>query len=70
MLITASYAVPPLEMLLAMNLLWVRPLSVRWKESLRSPTIGRFLEFLEHRDAGCVPVNSRTARRWYATLCA
>ena len=70
MLITASYAVPPLEVLIAMNLFWVRPLSVRWMESLRNPTIGRFLEFLEHEDVGCVPVNSRIARRWYAALCA
>ncbi len=69
MLIADSYAIPSFEILVAMNLLWVRPLPVRWKESLRSPTVGRRLEFLEHQDVGCVPINSRTARRWYATLC-
>jgi len=69
MLITPSYAVPSLEILAARNLIWVRPLPMRWRDSLRNPTVGRRLEFLEHYDMGCVPIYSRAARRWYTKLC-
>ena len=58
-----SFEAPPLEMLFLSGLVWVRPVIRKWERTLRNPTVGTLVEFLYHRDIGCMRVDSREARK-------
>ena len=63
-----SENVPPISVLMAMNLKWVRRYHRDWISTLRNPTVGCMLEFLRHRDVDCVHVRSPAARKLFTTL--
>jgi len=55
--------------LMIMRLIWVRPVIRPWAATLRNPTTGRLVEFLQYQDVGCVLVDSPKGRRLLRRLC-
>ena len=58
-----TYEAPTLDVLFAAGLVWVRPVMRKWERTLRNPTVGTLVEFLYHRDIGCMRIESREARK-------
>ena len=48
---------------------WVRIVPRAWTETLRTPTVGRRLEFSLGWQPGAVLVSSSQGRRWLWSLC-
>ena len=66
---SAELTVSRVEDLVADGYQWVRVVSRPWRESLRTPTVGRRLEFSLLYQPGAVLVSTGVARRWMWSMC-
>jgi len=68
-MIVATRDMPSLYELIEMKFFWVRQVMRPWVATLRDPTVGTLLEFLEVKDIDCVRIDSLEAAKLYKRLC-
>ena len=66
---SADLTVTRVEELVGAGYQWVRVVARPWRESLRTPTVGRRLEFSLLYQPGAALVSTRMAHRWLWSAC-